>query len=139
LLRIFRPHRLHLVAPSRVLANEAKRSSLLQQFSVTAIPFGLDTEEFSPRDKALARASLGIPLGARVVLFVAEPITARIKRFALLAQALNGLDGLTNLCLISAGNGQPPVKVQVPHLHLGHIRNNRLRSSVYSAADIFVI
>jgi glycosyltransferase involved in cell wall biosynthesis len=133
------PNRLHIVAPSRWLANEAKRSRLLQKFSITVIPFGLDTEEFSPRDKALARGMLGIPQDARIVLFVAEPITRRIKGFALLAQALNGLGDLTNLFLISVGSGQPPVKVQAPHLHLGHIRNSRLRSLVYSAADVFVI
>jgi glycosyltransferase involved in cell wall biosynthesis len=133
------PDRLHIVAPSRALANEAKRSSLLQKFSITVIPFGLDTEEFSPRDKASARGMLGIPQDARVVLFIAEPITRRIKGFALLAQTLNGLGDLTHLLLISVGSGEPPVKVQVPHLHLGYIRNNGLRSLVYSAADIFVI
>ena len=133
------PDRLHIVAPSRWLATEAKSSSLLQKFPIAVIPFGLDTEDFSPRDQVLARGILGIPQDARVVLFVAEPITRRIKGFALLAQALDGLGDLTNLLLVSVGSGQPPVKVQVPHLHLGHIRNNRLRSLVYSAADIFVI
>jgi glycosyltransferase involved in cell wall biosynthesis len=127
------------VAPSRWLANEAKRSSLLQKFPITVIPFGLDTEDFSPRDQVLARGMLGIPQDARVVLFVAEPISRRIKGFSLLAQALNGLGDLTDLLLISVGSGRPPVKVQVPHLHLGHIRNDRLRSLVYSAADVFVI
>jgi glycosyltransferase involved in cell wall biosynthesis len=133
------PDRLHVVAPSCWLANEAKRSSLLQKFPITVIPFGLDTEDFAPRDQVLARGMLGVPHDARVVLFVAEPITRRIKGFALLAQALNGLGDLSNLLLLSVGSGQPPVKVQVPHLHLGHIRNSRLRSLVYSVADVFVI
>lgn len=133
------PDRLHIVAPSRWLANEAKRSSLLQRLPITVIPFGLDTEDFSPRDQVLARGMLGIPQDARVVLFVAEPITRRIKGFALLAQALNGLDDLASLLLLSVGSGRPPVKVQIPHLHLGYIRNNRLRALVYSAADVFVV
>jgi len=133
------PDRLHIVTPSRWLANEAKRSSLLQKFPITVIPFGLDMEDFSPRDQVLAREMLGVPRDARVVLFVAEPISRRIKGFALLAQALNGLGDLTSLLLISVGSGQPPVKVQVPHLHLGHIRNSRLRALVYSAADVLVI
>jgi len=133
------PDRLHIVAPSRWLANEAKRSTVLQRFPITVIPFGLDTEGFHPRDQVLARGMLGVPRDARVVLFVAEPITRRIKGFTLLAQALNGLGDLPNLLLISVGSGQPPAKVEVPHLHLGHIRNSRLRSLVYNAADIFVI
>jgi glycosyltransferase involved in cell wall biosynthesis len=133
------PDRLHIVAPSRWLANEAKRSSLLQRFPITVIPFGLDTEDFSPRDQVMARGTLGIPQDARVVLFVAEPIIRRIKGFALLAQALNGLDDLANLLLLCVGSGRLPAGVQLPHLHLGYIRNNRLRALVYSAADVFVI
>src|SRR5712692_8705912 len=133
------PDRLHIVAPSRWLAEAAKRSSLLQKFPITAIPFGLDTEDFRPRDQGLAREILGVPQDARVVLFVAEPITRRIKGFALLAQALNELDDVTNVFLITMGSGKPPVQVQIPHLQLGHIRSDRLRSLVYSAADVFVI
>jgi glycosyltransferase involved in cell wall biosynthesis len=138
-LNRIRPDRLHIVTPSRWLANEAKRSSLLQRFPITEIPFGLDTEEFSPKDQVLARGLLGIPQDARVVLFVAEPITRRIKGFALLAEALNGLGDITDLMMISVGNGQPPAKVHVPHRHLGYIHNDRLRALVYSAADVFVI
>src|SRR5262249_6508493 len=79
------------------------------------------------------------PQDAHAILFVAEPMTRRVKGFALLAQALSGLSDLTNLLLISMGSGKPPAQVQIPHLHLGHIRNDRLRSLVYSAADILAL
>src|SRR5919109_1490326 len=89
--------RLHLVAPSHWLADEAKRSSLLQKFPVTVIPLAVDTEVFCPRDRRGAREALGIPSDALVVLFVASLISQPLKGFALLAQALNGLRDFTNL------------------------------------------
>jgi glycosyltransferase involved in cell wall biosynthesis len=133
------PGCLHLVAVSHWVANEAKRSSLLQNFPVTVIPLAVDTEVFRPRDRRVARDALGIPHDASVVLFVAGLVSEPRKGFALLAQALEGLRHLPNLLLLSVGIGQPPVKVQVPQVHLGQINNERLLSLVYSAADVFVI
>jgi len=139
ILRTIAPGRLHLVAPSRWLADEAKRSSLLHKFPVTVIPLALDTEIFCPRDRRGAREALGISSDALVVLFVASLIPQPLKGFALLAQALNGLGDLPNLLLLSVGRGQPPVEVQIPHLPLGYMANERLLPLVYSAADVFVI
>jgi glycosyltransferase involved in cell wall biosynthesis len=70
---------------------------------------------------------------------VAASISYPVKGIALLVQALNGLGDLTDLLFILVGSGQPPVEVRIPSLHLGQIRDNRLLSLVYSAADIFVI
>src|SRR5205823_10668855 len=74
-----------------------------------------------------------------IVLFVAEPNTRLNKGFTLLVQALDELYDVTDVFLITLGSGKPPVQLQIPHLHLGHIRSDRLRSLVYSAADVFVI
>jgi glycosyltransferase involved in cell wall biosynthesis len=133
------PGRLYIVSPSRWLMNEAKRSSLLKDFPVVLIPHGVDTEVFRPRDRNLARDLLAIPQDALVVLFVAEPIDRSIKNFALLAQALEGMGGLPSLLLVSAGSGKAPVEVRVPYLNLGSLRNERMLSLAYSAADIFVL
>jgi glycosyltransferase involved in cell wall biosynthesis len=133
------PDRLYLVAPSCWLANEARRSPLLQKFPVTVIPLALDTEVFCPRDRRSAREVLGIPSDALVVLFVASLISQSLKGFALLTQALTGLGDLRNLLLVSVGRDAPPVEAQIPHLPLGYLGSEHLRSLVYSAADVFVI
>jgi glycosyltransferase involved in cell wall biosynthesis len=44
-----------------------------------------------------------------------------------------------NLYLVSLGKIVPSLQVDVPHLHLGHISNDRLLSLVYSAADVYAI
>ncbi len=133
------PDRFHLVAPSRWIAEMADASSLLRGFPITVIPLGLDTETFCPRDRRLAREMLGIPTDVRVVLFVASPIARPEKGFALLAQALDRLAPAPNLLLISVGRGAPPVKVKVPHRHLGFIGHPAFLAVVYSAADVVVV
>ncbi len=133
------PGRLHLVATSRWLASEASRSELLRDFPVTVIAWGVDLENFCPRDKRAARDLLGIPQHTRVVLFVAEPITRRLKGFHVLAEALQRGGNPTDLFLVSVGSGKPPVDVAVPHLRLGYLGNERVLSFIYSAADVFVI
>jgi glycosyltransferase involved in cell wall biosynthesis len=66
------PWRLQIVTPSRWLASEAKRSSILGRFPVSVIPYGLNTEDFAPRNQGSVRDLLSIPREAKVVLFVAE-------------------------------------------------------------------
>jgi len=134
------PDRLHLITPSRWMADEVGRSSLLgERFAVSVIPNGVNTDEFAPRDRAAARAVLGIPPESLVVLFVAYSVAPRRKGFALLVQALRKLSGQPNLFAVSVGAGKPAEDLPVPTLHLGKISQNRLLSLVYSAADVYVI
>jgi glycosyltransferase involved in cell wall biosynthesis len=130
--------RLRLAAPSRWLAAAARQAGFLRNFEVAVIPHGLDADVFAPRDRRFCRQLLGIPVSARVVLFVAHPLTRREKGFAFLAEALNRLGDVRDLMLVSAGGGPPPAAVPVPHLRLGHVRGERLLSAVYGAADLLV-
>jgi glycosyltransferase involved in cell wall biosynthesis len=130
---------LEFVAASRWLAEEARRSSLLGKFPVTTIHYGLDLEEFAPRDRSFARSVLGVPPDAAVVLFAATAVSQPRKGFRLLAEALAGLTEVDNLLLLSLGEGVAPAIGSVRHRHLGPASNDRLLSVVYSAADVFVI
>lgn len=133
------PDRLHIVTPSLWLAEEAKRSSLLGRFSSSVIPYGLDTDTFSPRDPSIARAVLELPQSAKVVLYVAGSTDNQRKGFVFLTEALSELSELPNLFLVSLGGGKPALNSHINHLHLGYAENDRLLSFVYSAADVFVI
>lgn len=88
------PQRLHIVTPSRWLAQEVRNSSLMSRFPVSVIPNSLDTDAFSPLDKVMARTALGLPLDARAVLFISESTTKERKGFVYLAQALSALADL---------------------------------------------
>lgn len=56
----------HLVASSRWLASLVEKS-LLSDVALDVIPNGVDTAVFTPKDKAEARARLGLPVDALIV------------------------------------------------------------------------
>lgn len=132
--------RLRIVTPSRWLAEEARKSSLLSEISVDVIPYGLDLDVFTPRDKAYSRDLLGIPQDARVVFFLADVVDNRRKGFSFLLEALpHCAKRVEKLLLVSLGQQPPQADGSMPWLHLGSIHDDRLLSAVYSAADLFVL
>jgi glycosyltransferase involved in cell wall biosynthesis len=135
------PSRLKIVAPSRWLACEAKRSALFSRFPIAVIPYGLDVNDcFVPRDQEPIRDLLGIPRNARVVLFLAETTNNPRKGFDLLIDAIGrSANAVSDLFLVSLGSSKPSIDIPLPWLHLGSLDNDRFLSMVYSAADLFVI
>lgn len=133
------PSRLHLVTPSRWLAEEVASSSIFgSRFPISVVPYGVDTEAFAPRDRIAARKTLGIPALARVVLFVAYSTELVRKGFSMLVSALGSMTDVPDLFLLSIGQGSPSNLPSVPHTHLRYTDEDRLLSLVYSAADVFV-
>ncbi len=131
-----RAQALHFVGTSNWIAGQARRSSLLGEFPITVIPNGLDTDDFAPRDKNFSRDLWDIPRDARVALFAAESVANVRKGFRHLADAVAGID---NLLLVSVGGGKCELPPGVRHKPLGRINNDRMLSTIYSAADVFVI
>ncbi|WP_447600699.1 glycosyltransferase family 4 protein [Nitrospira sp. Nam80] len=132
--------RLHIATPSSWLAEEVKRSPLLNHFDVSVIPNGVDLENFAPRNKQSARDVFGIPQKAKVVLFVADGLPLHRKGFGTLVEALDRLSQrVPNVCVVCVGHNDPPPGLRVPWIHLGYVSNDRLLSNIYSAADVFVI
>lgn len=134
------PDRLHVVAPSVWLANEAKRSPILSRFPVSVIPYGIDLDDFAPRDKRSAREVFGISQQAKVVLFIADGLPLFRKGFDRLVEALEKIKArIPTLHVVGVGHNSPALEGQIPYLHLGPIHNDRLLSNIYSAADVVVI
>lgn len=137
---------LHVVAPSRWVADQAARSSLFDGYPTTVIPNGLDVTWWSPGDGSAVRRALDIPQDARVVLFVAEDTENRFKGFAYLADALRLLvaRAVPGLFLLSAGHNDPArltgaILPPERRLHLGALSCDRLLRMAYRAADVFVM
>jgi glycosyltransferase involved in cell wall biosynthesis len=130
--------RIHVVTPSRWLAGEARRSSLLGRFPVSVIPYGIHTDVFCPRKQIMAREALDIPRDTRVVLFAAASLQERRKGFAMLAEALAPLPADAGIHLVSVGQSAFVPNIRLPNLSLGFIENDRILSLVYSAADVYV-
>ncbi len=133
------PSRLRFVAPSRWLAEETGRSALMERFPVSVIPYGLNLDDFAPRDRSACREALGLPQDAKIVLFVADGLDNERKGFALLVAALAALPCDAPVTIVSVGRNKPDVGVTFPWFHFGSINNDRQLSELYSAADLFVI
>ncbi|MEO6436357.1 MAG: glycosyltransferase, partial [Tepidisphaeraceae bacterium] len=69
----------------------------------------------------------------------AESVANVRKGFRHLADAVSGIRGTDNLLLVSVGGGECDLPANLPHLPLGKISNDRMLSTIYSAADVFVI
>lgn len=132
---------LHVVAPSRWLLREALASPLFSRFDGTHAPNGIETDVFHPvADRAAARAALGWPADARVVLFVSNHIKLARKGFGQLVRALSLLPDHDRLMLVGVGDSHVltadlPFKVALAPF----IKNDADMAQLYGAADVTAI
>jgi glycosyltransferase involved in cell wall biosynthesis len=138
---------LTLVAPSRWLAEAARSSALLGGRRVEVIRNGLDLERFRPGDAREARASLGLPSEARVLLFAGvAALEDPNKGFPLLAAALGALGSQgwgKRLLLVVLGASAPAgadgaAATGVPIRYVGRVDDERRLALYYVAADALV-
>jgi glycosyltransferase involved in cell wall biosynthesis len=129
---------LHLVSPSQWMAGEARKSSILDRFPLTVIPYSLDTEVFRPHEKQLARKTFDLPADAQIVLFVADSVEEKRKGLQQLLQAIEGMRVANGLCLASLGRGLAFPGGNLPIWNLGYVRDDEKLALAYSAADVFV-
>ena len=133
--------RLTIVAPSRWMSRQAARSPLLNRFPLACIPYGLNTDDFAPRDRACAREVLNLPTNTVVALFISDSIVNRRKGFEVLVDALAGLPrgGDNQILLVALGRNAPSSPIPVPYRYLGAFHDSRWLSLAYTAADFFVM
>lgn len=136
-------HPMHIVTPSRWLADCVKQSVLMHDWPITVVPNAIDTDVWQPADKAVARQLLNLPPDVPLLLFGAwGGINEHHKGFDLLQAALNHLRGqLHGVELLVFGQLAPkaPVDMGFPVHYIGHLRDNVSLRLLYSAADAMVI
>ncbi|MGC9453702.1 MAG: glycosyltransferase family 4 protein [Phycisphaerae bacterium] len=127
---------LHIVSPSRWLAERARASSLFGRFPVHVLPNCLDTDVFAPRDRHIAREALDIPQDAKVVLFAAANPEMPRKGFDLLVESIGRISESDRPMLLTLGQGEPSIPETIPRKHIGSIHDERLITLPYAAADL---
>jgi len=141
--RIYRRISPVLVAPSRWLLAQTRRSSLTRGFRAVHIPNGLDLDVFRPVDRRVARSTLRLGPAEKVVMFCAQSLADRRKGPDLLIEALRTLhaNGEAELRLLVAGQAGSLLASQSPYpvLDLGQVDSELLLAAAYSAADVFVL
>ena len=125
-----------LVAPSKWLANLAKEKTH-GEVRIEHIPYGVDTDLFSPKDKNLARKELGLP-PKKMWLGSASTWSNSRKGFDILAKALNQID-CSDIGLLAWG-AQPkdPLPSELTVKFSGTISGAERLSTNYSACDAFI-
>lgn len=131
----------HLVAPSSWLARLASQSDLLGDWPVTVIPNPLDTTVFAPMPMSQARAQLGLPQDAPLIVTVlGTRLDDPRKGFDLLRDALGTL-AVPGAQLAVVGHDAAPQDWPdglLPVTWLGHLDDAGMVAA-YSAADVVVV
>jgi glycosyltransferase involved in cell wall biosynthesis len=133
-----------VVAPSRWLADLARKSLLFADHRIDYIPYGIDAARFHPTDRSLARRLLGFDESRRIILFGAfGGIHNPRKDFGLLANAIRHLVATgcgADLALVIFGSGAAgvPADLGIPVQALGMLHDDISLALVYAGADVYV-
>ena len=148
--KLFAEAAIHFTPPSQWLAMEAQRSSLLQRFPFTVIPYAIDQRIFRPIGRAEANARFALPdedtdqTGSARLLFGSANVTDTRKGFRYFADALTILHqqhpALTPEILVF-GKGRSYLFDELPYpvRHLGLLTSEDDIVAAYNAADALVV
>ena len=133
-----------IVTPSHWLAKCAASSSLLKDMRIEVIPNGLDTKQYKPIQKSVARAILGLPEDKQLILFGAMSATSDPRKgFNFLQSALQNLSQSgwrerAELVVFGASEPKNHLELGFKSHYLGRLNDDISLSLVYAAADVFI-
>jgi len=142
--RIFAESRLYVASPSRWLLDRAADSILAPAIAESrVIPNGVDLSVFHPADRLEARAALGLPPDALVLLFTAHGIRDNVwKDYRLLREAVARVaERLRDrqVLFLALGEAAPEEKVGAATIRFIPFQPNPARvARYYQAADAYL-
>jgi len=133
------PKHIKIIAISPWLAEEAKKSEIFKDFDVRYIFNNIDTSEFFPIDKKLAREILGIRTNKKIILVGASNLTDFYKGFEKFLDAIKFLDkNKYFLCFFGYLNEKLVKDLGFDYKIFGFLYDNISLRLLYSASDVFV-
>jgi glycosyltransferase involved in cell wall biosynthesis len=142
--QIYARSRLHIATPSAWLMEKVSRSILSQAaIESRVIHNGIDLSIFRPDDRAAARARLGIPLQAQVLLFTANGIRDNpFKDFPMMRRAVASVARSMRgkpLIFLALGEDGPPEQVDGATITFVPYRKDPQDVAMYyQAADLYL-
>lgn len=133
-----------IVAPSNWLANMARASSLFKDQRTLVIPNGLDTEQYKPVDKLVARDVYNLPRSKQLMLFSAFSATSdKRKGNQYLNQAIeqlsrSGRGADIELVILGASRPVNPPDMGMKVHYMGCLHDEISKVLLYSAVDVMV-
>ncbi len=138
--------RITVLAVSEWLAARARESVLFRDRRVEVLYNAIDPNIYQPRDRAAARAALGLPAGKPLMLFGAiDATTDKRKGFDLLSAALwevRAAKSPVELVVFGnapRGDGETAPESGFRTHYLGAIADPARLAEVYSACDVMVV
>ncbi len=139
--QVYGRSKLTIVTPSQWLSNLAQKS-ILGQFPIRTIPYGIDTDVYRPMDKAKSRLHLGLPQEKTVLMFACADLNDSRKGMDFLVQVLKSLpeEIKKNTVLLAMGRGGSSLSeiTGIPTIQAGYVESEEEKAGCYSAADIFI-
>jgi glycosyltransferase involved in cell wall biosynthesis len=136
---------LTIVTPSVWLAKCVSASSLFNDLRVEVIPNGLDTQQYKPIPRQVAREFLNLPQDKQLILFGAlYPNSDYRKGFHLLQPALqslskSGWQDKAEVLIFGSSQPEVPSDVGLKSQYLGRLHDDISLALVYSAADVMMV
>lgn len=133
------------VTCSSWLAGIARKSALLKNFRIEAIPNPIDTDIFAPQNRAGARRKWGFDDTSKIILFGAANIMHTRKGIAYLVEALERIKTehpeMANIEVVIFGKNKGFDVSQIPFkvTQLGIIKQQHQLAEIYSMADVYVL
>ena len=140
-LGIYKDLDLHIVTPSRWLAECAKRSALLGRFPICVIPNCVDTKVYQPMNKQEISEIFGLNPNVTYLLFGAMQATQdKNKGFDLLLDALKQLNKIdAELIIYGTDEDLSKYNIPMPVHSLGYIRDDKQMAFLYNVADMVIV
>ena len=128
-----------IVGISNWLSDCAKRSFLFKDFDIRTISNNVNTNDFSPVKKSIARDVLNLPNNKKIILAGAQNLKDFYKGFDKYLEAIQQLKDKSNLFLLFFGNLDENIIKQskFEYKSLGFLHDIVSLRLAYSASDVF--
>ena len=134
------PKNMKIVGISNWLSECAKNSFLFKDFDIRTISNNINTNDFLPVKKSIARDILGLPSNKKIILAGAQNLKDFYKGFDKYLKAIRQLKDKSNLFLLFFGNLDENIMKQsgFEYKSLGFLYDIISLKLAYSASDVFV-
>jgi len=137
--RKYLPKHLKIIGISKWISEEANNSTLFRDFDVRTIHNSINTNDFYPLNKRLAREMLGIKTNKKVVLVGAQNLKIFHKGFDKFIEATRYLDkDKYFLCFFGNVDDELLHTLGFEYLNFGFLYDLPSLRLLYNAGDVFV-
>lgn len=131
---------LHILAPSRWLAECASRSAMFRGHDINVFRNVINTDIFKPLEREFARNALNLPLDKKLILFGADSINSPYKGWSHLKKALENMSDKDVECVVFGNSDTTSVLLDsaIKINYVGRMNDDVSLAILYNACDMFV-